>query len=300
MPGRDGQFYLTGRSDDVMNINGVRVGTGEVEAAILKDKCRADSPVGNAIVVGAPHPVSGESAVVFVKLLAGCELTPHVQRRLLAHVSEDVGQHCAVAAFLSVPDIPETLTGKYMRRIVRSILLDTDPGDVSSLKNPESVAAIKRVVREWRAKEHHPPQGAGQLSAMALRELTLAIIESVVGEARTPRNAMSTPFMELGFRSLDIVEVPRQLSKELGPKLPVALLFDYPTASAVYRKPGMGLNIGLNMVQLDMCLNPCFYMEISTHTLTTVSMFFCVYIWIHNGSAPDDTANGVSCPSSPR
>ena len=127
--GAEQQFYLTGRSDDVMNINGIRVATGEIESAILKDRVRPDSPIANVAVVGAAHPISGEQVVAFVTLAHGSELNLDTKRRLSRHVLEDVGSHCAALDFLVIPSIPETLTGKYMRRILGSILHETDPGD---------------------------------------------------------------------------------------------------------------------------------------------------------------------------
>lgn len=147
----DGAFTLHGRSDDVINASGHRIGTEEIEGAILRDKVlRKDSPVGNAVVVGAPHDEKGETPVAFVIPAPGKRLSGDDLDRLRKLVRTEKGATAVPSDFLVVSQFPETRSGKYMRRTLRSILLDDPLGDLSTLRNPESVPEIQKVVAEWR------------------------------------------------------------------------------------------------------------------------------------------------------
>jgi len=148
----DGAFTLHGRSDDVINVSGHRIGTEEIEGAILRDKTlRKDSPLGNAVVVGAPHDEKGETPVAFLIPAPGARLGDDDFNRLRALVRSEKGATAVPSDFLVVPAFPETRSGKYMRRTLRSILLDLPLGDLSTLRNPESVPEIQAIVENWRA-----------------------------------------------------------------------------------------------------------------------------------------------------
>ncbi|MEO1172906.1 MAG: enoyl-CoA hydratase-related protein, partial [Myxococcota bacterium] len=148
----DGAFTLHGRSDDVINVSGHRIGTEEIEGAILRDKIlREDSPVGNAVVVGAPHDEKGETPVAFVIPAVGSKISDDDIARLKDLVRTEKGVTAVPSDFLVVEAFPETRSGKYMRRTLRAILLDDPLGDVSTLRNPESVDAIRDAVHSWRA-----------------------------------------------------------------------------------------------------------------------------------------------------
>ncbi|MEM9759827.1 MAG: AMP-binding protein, partial [Pseudomonadota bacterium] len=148
----DGAFTLHGRSDDVINVSGHRIGTEEIEGAILRDKTlRKDSPLGNAVVVGAPHDEKGETPVAFLIAAPGARLGDDDFNRLKALVRSEKGSTAVPSDFLVVPAFPETRSGKYMRRTLRAVLLDLPLGDLSTLRNPESVPQIQRIVEEWRA-----------------------------------------------------------------------------------------------------------------------------------------------------
>jgi len=148
----DGAFTLHGRSDDVINVSGHRVGTEEIEGAILRDKVlRSDSPVGNAVVVGAPHDEKGETPMAFVVPAPGARLTDDDLARLKGLVRSEKGVTAVPSDFLVVSAFPETRSGKYMRRTLRAILLDEPLGDLSTLRNPEVVDEIRDTVAEWRA-----------------------------------------------------------------------------------------------------------------------------------------------------
>jgi acrylyl-CoA reductase (NADPH)/3-hydroxypropionyl-CoA dehydratase/3-hydroxypropionyl-CoA synthetase len=150
----DGSFSLHGRSDDVINVSGHRMGTEEIEGAILRHKSLdPDSPVGNVIVVGAPHREKGLTPLAFVKPAAGRKLTQDDRRRLTELVRSEKGAVAVPSDFIEVSQFPETRSGKYMRRMVRALVEDADVGDASTLKNPESITELKRVIGEWKRKQ---------------------------------------------------------------------------------------------------------------------------------------------------
>lgn len=147
----DGGFTLHGRSDDVINVSGHRLGTEEIEGALLRDKVlRADSPVGNAVVVGAPHAEKGETPVAFLIPAPGARISDDDLDRLKGLVRDEKGVTAVPGDFLVVSGFPETRSGKYMRRTLRGILLDQPLGDLSTLRNPEVVEEIREVVEAWR------------------------------------------------------------------------------------------------------------------------------------------------------
>ena len=147
----DGGFTLHGRSDDVINVSGHRIGTEEIEGAILRDKTlREDSPLGNVVVVGAPHDEKGETPVAFLVAAPGRKLGDDDFARLQGLVRSEKGATAVPSDFLVVPAFPETRSGKYMRRTLRGLLLDAPLGDISTLKNPEVVDVIRDAIAEWR------------------------------------------------------------------------------------------------------------------------------------------------------
>ena len=150
----DGSFSLHGRSDDVINVSGHRMGTEEIEGAILRHKALdPDSPVGNVIVVGAPHREKGLTPLAFVKPAAGRKLTQDDRRRLADLVRSEKGAVAVPSDFIEVSQFPETRSGKYMRRMVRALVEGTDVGDASTLKNPEAIGELQRVIGDWKRKQ---------------------------------------------------------------------------------------------------------------------------------------------------
>ena len=150
----DGGFSLHGRSDDVINVSGHRMGTEEIEGAILRDKqLNPESPVGNAIVVGAPHREKGLTPVAFVKPAAGCRLTLEDRRRLAELVRQEKGALAVPSDFIEVSQFPETRSGKYMRRMVRALVEGVPVGDATTLRNPESIDELRSAVEAWQARQ---------------------------------------------------------------------------------------------------------------------------------------------------
>ena len=150
----DGSFSLHGRSDDVINVSGHRMGTEEIEGAVLRDKALdPDSPVGNVLVVGAPHREKGLTPLAFVVPVAGRRLTLDDKRRLFELVRSEKGAVAVPADFIEVSQFPETRSGKYMRRMVRALVEGGDIGDVTTLRNPEALDELKTAIDDWQRKQ---------------------------------------------------------------------------------------------------------------------------------------------------
>ncbi|HVA30092.1 MAG TPA: AMP-binding protein [Gaiellaceae bacterium] len=135
----DGYWYLHGRSDDTLNIAGKRIGPAELESAAIDSGI-----VAEAAAVGVPHEVKGEVAWIF------CVATPGQEpddARVAAAVTGALGKAFKPERILWVASLPKTRSAKIVRRAVRARALGKDPGDTSSLENPESLEEIARVVR---------------------------------------------------------------------------------------------------------------------------------------------------------
>jgi acrylyl-CoA reductase (NADPH)/3-hydroxypropionyl-CoA dehydratase/3-hydroxypropionyl-CoA synthetase len=150
----DGGFSLHGRSDDVINVSGHRLGTEEIEGAILRDKqVHPDSPVGNVIVVGAPHAQKGLTPLAFVKPTPGRKITAEDRRRLIETVRQEKGAVAVPEDFIEVTQFPETRSGKYMRRMVRALVEGTEVGDTSTLRNPDAIPELQRAIEGWLTRQ---------------------------------------------------------------------------------------------------------------------------------------------------
>jgi acetyl-CoA synthetase len=135
----DGYWFLHGRSDDTLNIAGKRIGPAELESAAI-----AHSAVAEAAAVGVPHAVKGEVAWVFCVLVPGASADEDEVRGLIA---DSLGKAFAPDRVLFVPSLPKTRSAKIVRRAVRATALGEDPGDMSSVENPDALDAIASAVR---------------------------------------------------------------------------------------------------------------------------------------------------------
>ncbi|WP_298193779.1 AMP-binding protein [Novosphingobium sp.] len=150
----DGSFSFHGRSDDVINVSGHRMGTEEIEGAVLRDKALdPNSPVGNVLVVGAPHREKGLTPLAFVVPVAGRKLTEEDRQRLFNLVRTEKGAVAVPADFIEVSQFPETRSGKYMRRMVRALVEGGELGDVTTLRNPESLTELKTAIDAWQRQQ---------------------------------------------------------------------------------------------------------------------------------------------------
>ncbi|MCV3238989.1 acetate--CoA ligase [Mesorhizobium sp. ZC-5] len=132
----DGYYWITGRVDDVINVSGHRMGTAEVESALV-----AHDKVSEAAVVGYPHDIKGQGIYCYVTLMAGETWTDDLRKELIAHVRREIGAIASPDKLQFAPSLPKTRSGKIMRRILRKIAEDDFGalGDTSTLADPAVV-----------------------------------------------------------------------------------------------------------------------------------------------------------------
>ncbi|MEE4302639.1 MAG: acetate--CoA ligase [Wenzhouxiangella sp.] len=132
----DGYYWITGRVDDVINVSGHRLGTAEVESALV-----AHSAVAEAAVVGFPHDIKGQGVYAYVTLMAGREGDEKLAEELVQWVREEIGPIATIDHLQWAPGLPKTRSGKIMRRILRKIAANEHDqlGDTSTLADPEVV-----------------------------------------------------------------------------------------------------------------------------------------------------------------
>jgi acetyl-CoA synthetase len=135
----DGYYWITGRVDDVINVSGHRIGTAEVESALV-----SHPKVAEAAVVAYPHDIKGQAIYAFVTLNAGEEGDDMLRKELVQEVRHDIGALAAPEKIHFTPALPKTRSGKIMRRILRKIAegADTGFGDTSTLADPTIVDAL--------------------------------------------------------------------------------------------------------------------------------------------------------------
>jgi acetyl-CoA synthetase len=137
----DGYWFLHGRSDDTLNIAGKRIGPAELESAAV-----AHPAVAEAAAVGVPHEVKGEVAWIFCVLAPGHEPGNELAAEVAARAAAELGKAFKPDRVVFVPALPKTRSAKIVRRAVRAKALGKDPGDLSSVENPESLEAIARAL----------------------------------------------------------------------------------------------------------------------------------------------------------
>ena len=142
----DGYYWITGRVDDVINVSGHRMGTAEVESALV-----SHPDVAEAAVVGAPHDIKGQGIYAYVTLVSGVEPSDELRKALVAHVRHEIGPIAAPDWLQWAPSLPKTRSGKIMRRILRKIAENAPEqlGDTSTLADPAVVESLvnERLVR---------------------------------------------------------------------------------------------------------------------------------------------------------
>ena len=136
---RDGYFWITGRVDDVINVSGHRMGTAEIESALVLHK-----DVAEAAVVGYPHDIKGQGIYAYVTLNVGIEATEALRRELIELVKKEIGPIAHPDIIQWAPGLPKTRSGKIMRRILRKVASNDigSLGDTSTLADPAVVDDI--------------------------------------------------------------------------------------------------------------------------------------------------------------
>ena len=142
----DGYYWITGRVDDVINVSGHRMGTAEVESALV-----LHDAVAEAAVVGFPHDIKGQGIYAYVTLMAGTDPSPELNKELVRHVRGEIGAIASPDVIQWAPGLPKTRSGKIMRRILRKIAANEldNLGDTSTLADPAVVDDLieNRAVR---------------------------------------------------------------------------------------------------------------------------------------------------------
>ena len=144
----DGYYWITGRVDDVLNVSGHRMGTAEIESALV-----AHAKVAEAAAVGVPHPLKGQAIYVYVTLVAGTEPSDTLRQELQQWVRHEIGPIAVPDTIQWAPGLPKTRSGKIMRRLLRKIATDDydSLGDTSTLADPgvvdQLIAAHEAVKR---------------------------------------------------------------------------------------------------------------------------------------------------------
>jgi acetyl-CoA synthetase len=144
----DGDFWLLGRVDDVMNVSGHRISTIEIESALVSHPA-----VAEAAVAGRNDAQTGQAIVAFVTLKGGREGSPEMMKELREHVGKVIGKFAAPANIVFTPELPKTRSGKIMRRLLRDVSENRPLGDTTTLADPTVVAEIARRGKEEAGKD---------------------------------------------------------------------------------------------------------------------------------------------------
>jgi len=136
----EGFWFLHGRSDDVLNVAGRKVGPAEVEGALIDHEA-----VNAAVAIGADDETKGTAVVAYVILEAGYEESDRLRGELREHVGEELGKPFRPREVLFVDEFPKTQSGKIVRRLIQAVHADEELGDLSSIENPEALEDIERA-----------------------------------------------------------------------------------------------------------------------------------------------------------
>ncbi len=144
----DGYYWITGRVDDVLNVSGHRMGTAEVESALV-----SHDSVSEAAVVGYPHDIKGQGIYCYVTLMVGQQGSEDLRKALVSHVRKEIGPIASPDKIQFAPGLPKTRSGKIMRRILRKIAEDDYGalGDISTLADP---AVVEDLIENRQNRRH--------------------------------------------------------------------------------------------------------------------------------------------------
>lgn len=141
----DGYFWLLGRADEVLKVAGHRIGTIEVEDALV-----GIANIAEAAVFGKPDPIKGDAIISFVTLKSGEVLTPAKINELKQQIRERLGPIMVPEEIHTVRVLPKTRSGKIMRRVVKAVYLNQIPGDITTLEDGASLEEIKTALETFR------------------------------------------------------------------------------------------------------------------------------------------------------
>ncbi|AHC50804.1 3-hydroxypropionyl-CoA synthetase [Sulfolobus acidocaldarius SUSAZ] len=144
---RDGYFWILGRADEVIKVSGHRLGTYELESALIEH-----TAVAEAAVIGVPDPIKGEVPYAFVVLKSGQTPSQQLTQEILKTVREKVGPIAMVDKVFFVSKLPKTRSGKIMRRVVKAVVTKAEVGDITTLEDEASVDEVKKAYEEFKAE----------------------------------------------------------------------------------------------------------------------------------------------------
>jgi len=145
MKDEEGYFWLLGRADEVLKIAGHRMGTMELESAMV-----SHPTIAEAAVIGKPHAIKGEAIVIFAILKQGYNPSEELKKELTGHLRKTVGPVATPEEIYFVSKLPKTRSGKIMRRVLKALVSDKPIGDVTTLEDKASVEEAKRAYEEFK------------------------------------------------------------------------------------------------------------------------------------------------------
>jgi len=145
---KEGYFWVLGRADEVLKVAGHRIGTAELEDAAV-----SHPKVAEAAVASKPHPVKGESIVIFVVLKEGVSSSPSIKKDLVNHMRSMVGPIAVPDEVYFVAKLPKTRSGKIMRRVLKAVASGASIGDLTTLEDEASVEEVVRSYHELKKVE---------------------------------------------------------------------------------------------------------------------------------------------------
>jgi acetyl-CoA synthetase len=145
MKDEEGYFWLLGRADEILKVAGHRIGTAEIESAVVATPFAAE-----AAVVGAPDPVKGEAIVLFVILKEGYKPEEKIKEEIIENIRVQIGPIATPREIYFVAKLPKTRSGKIMRRILKAIIQNKPIGDITTLEDEASVEEIKIAYEEFK------------------------------------------------------------------------------------------------------------------------------------------------------
>jgi hypothetical protein len=242
----DGAFSFHGRSDEVINVAGNRIGTEEIENLLLLDRESPGSPVLNCAVVGMNDPLLGTVPAAFLILRPGTTLQQGDEARLRALVHSRHSAAAVPACFVVSPALPEAYSGKYMRRLLRAMLNDVPLGDLGALRNPECVAPMREAVQCSKGGVQPVPAVATQAQPATeeacndvpsleqlMQDINALVVEQVGGSGKIDRDR---PLVDVGLDSHLLASFAEQLSYATGVSLPSVAVLETGTIRALARR----------------------------------------------------------------
>jgi len=226
-----GAYTFHGRSDEVINVGGNRIGTEEIENCLLLDRELPGSPLRNCVVVGMDDPVLGTVPCAFVVLQSGMgSLRAEDEGRLRQLVQTRHSSAAVPARFVVASSLPETYSGKYMRRLLRAMLHGAELGDIAALRNPECVPPLRAAItaggKSIPGAESAASLQSAPMSAPSKAQLLKTVLGIVRRLAGNESIGPSTPFFDAGIDSLSASYLASELQAATGVKVASTFVFE--------------------------------------------------------------------------